>query len=181
MESEENVIRTEEAQAVAEESETLNEEMQATNEEMETLNEEYQSTIEELKSANASLETFSRDAQALVETREAELRHLVSQSAAVAVVDRAGSLLLTNAVFAAWFGREGTQLVLQDARGQPLPPEATPQQRAARGETFRLEFGSPEQDGTDRWFVALGQPLLGEEAAILGSVLSIERLPPTPA
>lgn len=185
MESEENVIRTEEAQAVAEESETLNEEMQATNEEMETLNEEYQSAIEELKANNASLEVFSRDAQALVQTREAELSHLATgllhPSAAVAVIDQTGALRLSNAVFAARFGHEGTQLVPQDAHGQPLPPEDTPQQRAARGETFRLEFGVASHDGTTQWFVALGQPLHGEEAALRGGVLSIERLPVTPA
>lgn len=180
MESEENVIRTEESQAVAEEIETLNEEMQATNEELETLNEEYQSTIEELKSTNAELEAGKREGQALAQTCLSEIRQLatslLSQSAAVAVIDQAGHLLLTNAVFAAWFRPEGAALVAQDTRGQPLPPEETPQQRAARGETFRLEFSSPAEDGTNQQFVAQGLPLHGEGAALLGGLLLIERL-----
>ena len=185
MESEEFVVRTEEAQAVAEEAETLNEEMQATNEERETLNEEFQSTIEELTTTNAELEARSRELQMLSHTYEAErvqlVTSVVSRSAAVVILDQTGHRLLTNAIFTAWFGSEGIRLSPQDARGQPLPPEETPQQRAARGETFRLEFSSTEQDGSRSWFVAEGQPLRGEQGAILGGMLLIEHLQQPPS
>src|SRR5437763_1258810 len=45
-------------------------------------------------------------------------------------------------------------------RGATGPPRA----RAARGETFSLEFTLPAADGTRRWYEANGQPL-GDPAA----------------
>jgi two-component system CheB/CheR fusion protein len=54
-------------------------------------------------------------------------------------------------------------LVVEDAQGCPLPP-ATPQARAARGETFSLEFTLPAADGSRCWYEANGQPLGGPAA-----------------
>ena len=47
----------------------------------------------------------------------------------------------------------------EDAQGCRLPPAETPQARAARGETFSLEFTLPAVDGSCRWYEANGQPL----------------------
>jgi two-component system CheB/CheR fusion protein len=46
-----------------------------------------------------------------------------------------------------------------DAQGCRLPPAETPQARAARGETFSLEFTLPAADGSRCWYEANGQPL----------------------
>ena len=43
----------------------------------------------------------------------------------------------------------------EDLAGLPLPPDEWPQQRAARGERFRMEFAVSEPDGTRRWFEAV--------------------------
>ena len=47
----------------------------------------------------------------------------------------------------------------EDAQGCPLPPAETPQARAARGETFSLDFTLPAADGSRCWYEANGQPL----------------------
>jgi two-component system CheB/CheR fusion protein len=78
---------------------------------------------------------------------------------AVLVVDRAGRTVLANAVYATMGGDTPLPLVPRDAQGAPMPPEQTPQARAARGETFSLEFTLTASDGQRRWFEAKGQPL----------------------
>ena len=53
------------------------------------------------------------------------------------VVEADGTPLRANAAYRRLYS-EGA-LVPLDEQGQPLPPEATPQQRAVRGETFTIE------------------------------------------
>ena len=68
------LISAEEAEAAAEEVETLNEEMQATSEELETLNEELQATVEELNTTNEELGARSNELERLGRERETELK-----------------------------------------------------------------------------------------------------------
>ena len=166
--NEEFLLGTEAAQAAAEEVETLNEELQASNEELETLNEELQATIEELNTTNDDLHARSAEMERMAEASEAERGRLeailVSMADAVLVVDRAGRPVRANAAYAAMFGDAGTELVLQDADGRELPVEATPWRRAARGESFSMEFtlaGEGRQDGARRWFEANVRPIPG--------------------
>lgn len=53
-----------------------------------------------------------------------------------------------------------------DERGTPLPSAAAPQARAARGETFQLDFSAIAEDGTQHWFEAIGRPLSDENAGV---------------
>jgi len=84
---------------------------------------------------------------------------------AVLVVDEVGTPLRTNAAYARLAGGDDVPLMPENAQGLPLPPTDTPQARAARGETFSLEFTLPAADGSPRWFEANGQPLHGGGAA----------------
>ena len=122
-------MHTEEAQASAEEVETLNEELQATNEELETLNEELQATVEELNTTNDDLQSRAAELQELAQSREEERQSteaarrraedLVEQlqsgqsrleailaniSDAVLAVDTNGQVLFINQVFEETFG-----------------------------------------------------------------------------
>ncbi|HKC74831.1 MAG TPA: hypothetical protein VKF37_11585, partial [Chloroflexota bacterium] len=67
---------------------------------------------------------------------------------AVLVVDEAGTPVRTNAAYARMTGGAEAPLVPEDAQGCPLPLAETPQARAARGETFSLEFTLPAADGS---------------------------------
>lgn len=168
--SEEHLVNTEEIQAAAEEVETFNEELQATNEELETLNEELQATVEELNATNDDLEARSVDLQELARERE-ELRRLsesertqldailVGMSDAVLVVDNAGQTRRVNPAYIAYFGDGSVPFPPLDHNGQAMAADMTPQQRAARGETFSLTFTLYAPDGARRWFEANGQPL----------------------
>jgi two-component system CheB/CheR fusion protein len=161
--NEELLVGTEEAQAAADEVETLNEEQQATNEELETLNEELQATIEELRATNEDLEARSTELQDLAAAREmarARLAAILSSMADAAVaVDRDGRPVLSNAAFERLFGPDGASLQPEDEDGQPLKPEDSPQQRAARGEQFTMQFTNRDAEGNRRWFEAVGQPV----------------------
>lgn len=181
--NDELVIDHEEAQANAEEVKTLNEELQATNEEHVTVNEELEATVEELHVANDELQARSSEmeqsAEALTaqrmasEAARARLEAiLLSLGDAVLVVDRAGGPLLTNAAYAAMFGGANAAFLAEDESGTPLAAAVTPQQRAARGETFTMEFTLTDADGARRWFEVSGQPIhsAGED---VGGVLAI--------
>jgi len=164
--NETSLAGTQEAQAATEEVETLNEELQATNEELETLNEELQATIEELHTTNDDANARDvelREVATALEAQRARLAAiLASVGDAVLVVDSAGRPILTNAAYERLFGDAGA-VMLVDEQGQPLPPEATPQQRAARGEAFSMQFSMPPGDpagkGSPRYFEANGQPI----------------------
>ncbi len=164
--NETSLAGTQEAQAATEEVETLNEELQATNEELETLNEELQATIEELHTTNddaTARDVELREVATALEAQRARLAAiLASVGDAVLVVDSTGRPVLTNAAYERLFGDAGAG-VLVDEQGQPLPPEATPQQRAARGETFSMQCIMPARDpagkGSPRYLEANGQPI----------------------
>jgi len=166
--NETSLAGTQEAQAETEEVETLNEELQATNEELETLNEELQATIEELHTTNddaTARDVELREVATALEAQRARLAAiLASVGDAVLVVDQSGRPVLTNAAYEQLFGDAGAG-VLVDEQGQPLPPEATPQQRAARGEAFSMRFmlmtAAPHEsrEGVGHYLEANGQPI----------------------
>jgi two-component system, chemotaxis family, CheB/CheR fusion protein len=189
---------SEEAQAGREEVETLNEEFQATNEELETLNEELTASVEELRVANEDLASRTEDLRLQTVALEEQKRHgeqehnrlqsvLASLGDAVVAVDRAGQTLATNPAYDRLFGGPDGGFHPEDVAGLPLPKNEWPQQRAARGERFRMEFAVSEVDGTRRWFEAVTEPLTSEDLAWGGVVairdvsertmrLSLERL-----
>jgi two-component system, chemotaxis family, CheB/CheR fusion protein len=175
--NEEFLLSNEEAQAAIEEVETLNEELQAINEELETLNEELQSTIEELNTTNDDLHARSVELQDLARISEEERAQLaailVNMGDAVLVVDRAGKPVLTNAAYERLFGGAGQELALQDENGHPLRSEHSPQQRAARGESFNMEFTLIDGQRARRWFEANGQPIGSADGGQQGGVVVI--------
>lgn len=175
--NEEFMLSTEEAQAATEEVETLNEELQATNEELETLNEELQSTIEELNTTNDDLQARSLELQDMARITEEERARLEailsSMGSALLVVSRDGALLLTNAAYERLFGGPQATFVARDEDGHILPPEATPRERAARGESFSMEFTLTAEDGSRRWFEAIGQPIRSRDSKAQGGVVVI--------
>jgi len=156
-----------EAMAATEEVETLNEELQAANEELETLNEELQATIEELNTTNDDVNARDvelREQAVSLEAQRARLAAiLASVGDAVLVVDPAGHTVLTNAAYERMFDDAGDPLTFIDEQGQPVPPDATPRQRAARGEPFSTRFFIVSEDpsGADarRYLEAIGQPI----------------------
>jgi len=172
--NEELVVNMEEAQASVEEVETLNEELQASNEEMETLNEELQAAVEELHTTNEDLQARGLELRRLAHTSQQEQARLAgvlqSMQDAVLVVNEQAQPVLTNQAYAQSFGSHEATVAAQDEEGHPLPPEATPQQRAARGEAFTLEFTLPTEE-TRRFFEATGGPLQDEEGRLAGGVI----------
>ncbi|MDQ3870455.1 MAG: ATP-binding protein [Chloroflexota bacterium] len=166
--NEELLVANEEIQARTEVVETLNAELQATNEEVETLNEELQATNEELTTTNDDLQARSVELQELAASLEEQRRSSEDERArleailtgiadAVLVVDRERGRVLANEAYERIFGaREST---LEDENGEALPPDGTPEWRAARGESFSMNFQLTAGDGTRRWFEARGGPI----------------------
>jgi two-component system, chemotaxis family, CheB/CheR fusion protein len=174
---------SEDAQAGREEVETLNEEFQATNEELETLNEELTATVEELRIANEDLaartEELRLQAAAIQEQkRVTEEEHdrlskiLASIGDAVVAVDHDGRTVVTNVIYDRLFGGPASDIQLEDVAGLPFAPDDWPQQRAARGERFRVEFAVSDPEGKRRWFEAVAEPLTAEDRT-WGGVVSI--------
>jgi two-component system CheB/CheR fusion protein len=174
---------SEEAQAGREEVETLNEEFQATNEELETLNEELTATVEELRVANEDLAARTEESRlqaALIaeQKRETEQEHhrlssiLASMGDALVAVDHEGRTVATNLVYDRLFGGPTADVRLEDVAGLPFQPDDLPQQRAARGERFRVEFAVSGSDGNRRWYEAVAEPLTAEDRT-WGGVVSI--------
>ena len=168
--NEELLVGHEEAEANAEEIKTLNEEMQATNEELVTINEELEATVEELHTANGDLQARSRELQQSSEAlvaertvrevaRERLAAILVSLSDAVLVVDHSGRSCARTSPMRKCLAMRTSPFVAEDEAGRPLPSAETPQQRAARGETFTMEFIVTEADGRRCWFEASGRPI----------------------
>jgi two-component system CheB/CheR fusion protein len=174
---------SEDAQAGREEVETLNEEFQATNEELETLNEELTATVEELRIANEDLaartEELRLKAVALEEGRRSIEEQndrlssiLASIGDAVVAVDHEGRIVATNTIYDRLFGGPTAEIRPEDVAGLPFLPEDRPQQRAARGERFRVEFAISDPEGNRRWFEAVAEPLTAEDRT-WGGVVSI--------
>ena len=179
--SEEATIDSEEAQTATEEVETLNEELQASNEELETLNEELQASNEELETTNDELQARSAELreQTVVlnvqqERSEAErLRLLAILSGlgdAVLVVDPAGQIVLTNHAYDNTFGSVAISN-MADADGTPIPEGDAPQARAARGESFSMQFTQAGTDGKPRWFEAYGERVHFDDVVDWGVVV----------
>ena len=180
------LLASEDAQATREEVETVNEEFQATNEELETLNEELTASVEELRVANEDLATRTEElsAQAVVLERErldAQEEHdrlrsiLASLGDAVVAMDHEGRIITTNDAYDRFFGGADAEIEPEDAAGLPILPAERPQQRAARGERFRMEFAVAQPDGTRRWFEAVAEPLTAGDRT-WGGVLTIRDL-----
>jgi PAS domain S-box-containing protein len=158
----------EEAQAASEEVETLNDELQATVEELNTTNDDLQARSVELQDLAVSLEAQRRESDVTRERLEAILQEIGD---AVLVVDSEANPVLINRAFAQLFGGEAATFRAEDRSGHPLPPEATPQRRAANLESFSMEFKAVTADGGRRWFEANGRPVRGARAARLGVVV----------
>jgi two-component system CheB/CheR fusion protein len=174
---------SEEAQAGREEVETLNEEFQATNEELETLNEELTASVEELRVANEDLAARTEELRLQTvaledQRREGEEQHnrlqsiLASLGDAVVAVDHSGRTVATNPAYDRLFGGPDAEIRPEDVAGLPLPKADWPQQRAARGEQFRMEFAVSSSDGTRRWFEAVTEPLTSQDR-MWGGVVAI--------
>ena len=181
--NEEYLINAEEAQAAAEEVETLNEELQATNEELETLNEELQATVEELNATNDDLEARTAEMQDLAREQEGMRRAseeeraqlatiLISMSDALLVIDPNGHTIVTNRAYEELRADGLDTAIWTDEDGAPLPSDAQPRQRAARGETFTLLCTIPEPQGLGRWLEAKGQPI-ERDGQLQGGVIVI--------
>ena len=180
------LLASEDAQATSEEVETVNEEFQATNEELETLNEELTASVEELRVANEDLAT--RTEQLSVQTGALEQQRLSLQEEhdrlrsilaslgdAIVAVDHEGRVMVTNHAYDRLFGGADAEIEPEDAAGLPLPSSERPQQRAARGERFRMEFAVTQPDGSRRWFEAVAEPLTAGDRT-WGGVLAIRDL-----
>jgi two-component system, chemotaxis family, CheB/CheR fusion protein len=182
----------EELQATNEELETLNEELQATVEELNTTNDDLQARATELQELaqsreeeRQSMEAARRRAEELVEQLQSErsrLEAILSNiSDSVLALDTDGQALFSNQIFLKTFGehageeqgRLGSTEVL-DERGEKLPPEATPQSRAAGGESFAMRFAVGDLDGGLRRFEARVRPIEGD--GVTGGVLVIREL-----
>jgi PAS domain S-box-containing protein len=135
--------------------------------------------LAELRDVNEQLLIAGLREQALAAALEVERARLdlilASIEDAVVVVDQAGTPVRTNAAYDALFGGTGDAVALRGADGQPLPPDETPLGRAARGETFSMQFSLIAGDpagagaGTRRWLEANGQRLHngGAERAVV--------------
>jgi two-component system, chemotaxis family, CheB/CheR fusion protein len=174
--NEELMLSAEEAQAATEEVETLNEELQATNEELETLNEELQATNEELNTTNDDMAARGTEMLALARTNDEERARLKSilssMSDAVLLMDASGAPILTNKAYDQTFGEIKTTWLPRDEDGNPLPADSAPLRRAARGETFSMEFTFQTPTGAPRWYEANGQPVT-TDAGPQGAVVVI--------
>src|SRR5947209_3669244 len=115
-------------------------------------------TTVELCDVNEQLLIAGLREQELAAALEAERAQLAVILAgigdAVLVVDETGTPVRINAAYARMTGGADAPLVPEDAQGRPLPPAETAQVRAARGETFSLEFTLPAADGTRRGYEA---------------------------
>jgi len=130
-------------------------------------------TVVELRDVNERLLIAGLREQELAAALEVERAQLAVVLAgigdAVLVVDGTGAIVRANAAYARMVGGADIPLAPEDEQGRQLPSDETPQARAARGETFSLEFSRPAADGSRRWFEANGQPLPehGKERAVV--------------
>lgn len=175
--NEENLLSTEEAQAATEEVETLNEELQATNEELETLNEELQATVEELNTTNEDLYSRSSELQDFAKNSDDEqarlhaiLEHVPDP---LLVVSSRGETVMTNEEYEKVFGDGGFLPCGQE--GVALSEDEKPHSRAARGETFVMEFALLDGSGQpSQWYEAKAKPVSEERQR--GGVIVLRKI-----
>ena len=100
---------------------------------------------------------------------------LASMYDALLVVDEAGQPALINAAYDQMFGDtpESNALASEDSNGNLLPLVQTPQQRAALGETFSMEFLVAGDADRRRWFEANGRPIEDADGHQHGGVVVI--------
>ena len=160
----------EDAQTSREELETLNEEFQATNEELEAVNEELTASVDELRSTNDELAARTAELHAQAIELEAGKRDsdedrarlssvLASLGDAVVAVDHEGATVATNPAYDRFLEAVGPDFAPMDFAGQPIPPDQWPAQRAARGESFQVEFAIQAPHGGREWYEAVAEPL----------------------
>ena len=168
--NEELTVERQQAVAAMEEIETLNEELQATNEELEALSEEQKVTVAELNHANRDLAHRAEQAQHLTESLDRQRRAseterarlsavLLSVGDPIVVVDSTGASVLANPAYERTFGSGGGPFLALDASGRLLSAEEHPLNRAARGESFVLEFTTVGPGGVRRRCEATGEPV----------------------
>ena len=179
----------EEMQASNEELETLNEELQATVEELNTSNADLAARGDELQDMTLSLEAQKVQLEAI----------LSGLTDAVLVVGGDGAPQLVNDAYTRLFGETvaslpggsgggrvakrhkhgvifantgGQTVFLTDEHARPISPGETPQARAARGETFTMNFALVSATGEERRYLeAVGQPVSGSDGQRWGVVV----------
>jgi two-component system, chemotaxis family, CheB/CheR fusion protein len=170
--NEELAVERQEALTAMEEVETLNEELETTNAELEAVSEEQKMTLDELNDVNHHLEQRAAQLQQLTEslehhrqasdTERARLSAvLLSVGDPIVVVDGNAVPILANPAYDRTFGRGGNTFLALDASGRLLGAEEHPLSRAARGESFVLEFTTVAPDGSRRRCEATGEPIAG--------------------
>jgi two-component system CheB/CheR fusion protein len=168
--NEELAVERQEALTAMEEIQVLNEELISTNEELESLTQEQGATLAELNRTNGDLDARSHELQQLSKSLERQ-RHvseaerarlsaiLLSVGDPIVVVDAQGTPVLANPAYDRVFGRGPGLFLALDAAGRLLLPKEHPLQRAARGESFTVEFTTTAPDGSRRRCEATGEPV----------------------
>ena len=146
----------EDSQSAAEELETLAEELQAATDELNTARGDLRAGTLELRETVLSLEEQRRQSA----EEHARLQAvLASMAEAVLVVGADGRTLLTNQAYTDLFGSSVADIVAEDSSGRQLAVDERPERRAARGESFTMNFTYLMPDGERRWLEASGQPI----------------------
>jgi two-component system CheB/CheR fusion protein len=89
----------------------------------------------------------------------------------VLVVDLEGRVLLTNQAYEGTFGDNKGIELLDETGAHPLGTEETPQALAANGSSFNMTFSFRLEDGSSRWWEAVGQPVYRDGKPALGVVV----------
>jgi two-component system CheB/CheR fusion protein len=178
--NEELAVERQQALTAMEEIQTLNEELITSNEELEALAEEQRVTLEELNRTNRELDARSRQLQQLSESLEQQRQAseterarlsavLLSVGDPIVVVDAHGTPVLANPAYDRVFAQGPSPFLALDASGRLLLPDEHPLQRAARGESFTLEFTTIAPDGSRRRCEATSEPVPdgGNERAVV--------------
>jgi hypothetical protein len=95
---------------------------------------------------------------------------------ALLVVDADGRTVQTNAAYDALTAATDGLIRPEDRAGRPLPADSHPQQRAARGESFRMEVVLPSDAGDRRRHEVIGRPFSLDGRA-RGGVIVLRALP----
>jgi two-component system CheB/CheR fusion protein len=74
-------------------------------------------------------------------------------------VDPRGATLATNPAYERFVESAGRNFAPLDLLGRAVPEEQWPQRRAARGESFDMEFAIRTRRGTYQWYEAVAEPL----------------------